>query len=196
MKDFCKWLGVNEKIAKLVVWLFIGMAFLIVTNIMLESIGLPYYKITIDNLLKINNSKLIQFVSAWTMCFLNFYSMVLVVFRIKEFKKIFPYSVLYLVLNVIVSELFGYVIVQIYIPVFICLFCYFYSSKNWKYLLYGLCSYLLNVFIQYVLYLYKLRFIEITNADYFIRFITSFDFLILISVIILIKEIYIKSKKR
>ena len=84
----------------------------------------------------------------------------------------------------------------IYIPIFICLFCYLYSNKNWKYLLYGLGAYVFNVLIQYILYLYKLRFVEITNTDYFIRFITSFDFLIVVFVIILIKEIIKKNKER
>ena len=49
MKDFVKWLGVNEKIAKVVVWLLIIMVMLILTNTMLESLGFPYYKITYDS---------------------------------------------------------------------------------------------------------------------------------------------------
>lgn len=39
MKEFCKWLGVSEKFAKLVICLFVVMAFIVMTNIMLESIG-------------------------------------------------------------------------------------------------------------------------------------------------------------
>ena len=196
IKDFCKWLGVSEKIAKLVIWLFIGMCFLIVTNVMLESIGLPYYKITVDNLSKLNSNKIVEFISAWLMCFLNFYSMVLIVFRTKEFKKILPYSLLYLALNAIISELFGYVAAQIYIPLFICIFCYIYSKKNWRYIFYSLGSYVFNVLIQYVFYMYKLRFVEITNSDYFIRFLASIDFLIVMFLIIFIKEIIMKKKKR
>ena len=107
IKDFCKWLGVSEKIAKLVIWLFIGMCFLIVTNIMLESVGLPYYKITVDNLAKINFGKVIDYVFACIISLLNFYSMIFLIFRIKEFKKIFPYSILYIILNIIFVNLFG-----------------------------------------------------------------------------------------
>ena len=54
MKDFCKWLGVNEKIAKVVVWVFIFMISLIIINTALESIGLPFYKLTVANLSKVN----------------------------------------------------------------------------------------------------------------------------------------------
>lgn len=54
MKEFCKWLGVSEKFAKVVVWIFIAMVLLIITNSMLESVGLPYYKLTIENLSKID----------------------------------------------------------------------------------------------------------------------------------------------
>lgn len=196
MKDFCKWLGVNEKVAKLIVWLFIGMSFLIVTNIMLESIGLPFYKITVDNLAKINTNKALEVLSAWLMSFFNFYSIVLLVFRTKEFKKIFKYAILYLVLNAIINQLFGYVVAQIYIFLFIILFCYFYSKKNWKYALYGLISILVNIFIQFICYLYKLRFINIENVSYFVNFITSIDYLIIVFVIIFIKELIIKNKER
>ena len=46
MKDFVKWLGVNEKVAKAIVWLLIIMVTLIIFNMGLESLGFPYYKIT------------------------------------------------------------------------------------------------------------------------------------------------------
>ena len=36
MKDFCKWLGVSEKFAKIVIWLFIIMTMLIIFNIAFE----------------------------------------------------------------------------------------------------------------------------------------------------------------
>lgn len=52
MKEFCKWLGVSEKFAKVVVWLFIIMSMLIIFNSAFESIGLPYYKLTVENLSK------------------------------------------------------------------------------------------------------------------------------------------------
>lgn len=196
MKDFCKWLGVSEKIAKLVVWLFIGMAFLIVTNIMLESIGLPYYKITVDNLSNIDTNVLIEYVSAWLMCFLNFYSITLLVFRVSELKNMFKYALLYLILNALINELLGYFAVQIYIPIYIVLFCYFYSKKNWKYSLYGIVSLIINSFVQYICYLYKLRFIDYENINHLVKSITSIDFLVIMFVVIFVKEIIIKKKKK
>ena len=65
MKEFCKWLGVSEKFAKVVVWIFIIMSMLIVTNIMLESVGLPYYKLTVENLSKIDYPKMFEYLLAW-----------------------------------------------------------------------------------------------------------------------------------
>ncbi len=105
MKDFCKWLGVSEKFAKIVIWLFIIMTFLIITNIMLESIGFPYYKITIENLSKIDYPKILEYLISWILALLNFYTVIFLVFPIKDFKKIFKYSILYLVLNILVFNL-------------------------------------------------------------------------------------------
>ena len=57
MKDFIKWLGVNEKVAKVVVWLLIIMTSLIIVNAALESLGFPHYAITYDNLKRIGNDE-------------------------------------------------------------------------------------------------------------------------------------------
>lgn len=199
MKDFCKWLGVNEKVAKLIVWLFIGMSFLIVTNIMLESIGLPFYKITVDNLAKIEHNELISFVLSCILSVLNFYSVVLLVFRTSEYKKIFKYAILYLLLNILITNIFtgniGNIILQVFIFVYILMFCYLYSNKNKKFILYGICSYVINVFIQFICYLYKLRFIDYSKMNGIGRFLTSIDFLIIIFTIVYIKEIIIKRKE-
>jgi len=113
IKDFCKWLGVSEKVAKLVVWLFIGMAFLIVTNIMLESVGLPYYKITVDNLSKIDTNVIVDYLFNWTLIVLNFYSMIFLIFRANKFGKILPYSIIYLILNILIKNTLGSIAVQI-----------------------------------------------------------------------------------
>src|SRR5574344_1996099 len=94
MKDFCKWLGVNEKIAKIVVWLFIFMAMLIIFNTALESLGFPYSKITIENLDRLNYSKVLEYLSNWIMIFLNFYSMIFLIFRTSQFKMVFKYSLI------------------------------------------------------------------------------------------------------
>ena len=56
MKDFIKWLGVDEKIAKVAVWALIIMVLLIIFNTFLDSIGVPYYKLSVENLSKINTN--------------------------------------------------------------------------------------------------------------------------------------------
>ena len=72
MKDFLKWLGVNEKVAKVAIWLFIMTVCMIVFNTALDSLGLPYYKITADNLQKINSHKVFEYLASYLMVLLNF----------------------------------------------------------------------------------------------------------------------------
>lgn len=195
MKDFCKWLGVNEKVAKLIVWLFIGMSMLIIFNVALESMGLPFYKITVDNLAKLSYNKIFDYLLNWIIILLNFYSMVLMVFRVREFKNILPYSILYLVLNIFVTETTNGIIANAFVPLFICIFCYFYSNKNWKYVLYGIASLVINTFIQYICYLYKIRFIDFNNISYLNKFLSSIDFFIIMFILIFIKEKILKKRK-
>ena len=64
---------------------------------MLESIGFPSYAITYENITKIDVNKFIDVIIACLVTFLNFYAMILLVFKVKEAKKIFKYAVLYLV---------------------------------------------------------------------------------------------------
>ena len=84
MKDFCKWLGVNEKFAKVIVWIFIIMSMLIVFNSAFESMGMPYYKLTVENLSKIDYPKVFDYGISWIVALLNFYAMVFLIFPIKE----------------------------------------------------------------------------------------------------------------
>lgn len=196
MKDFCKWLGVSEKFAKIVIWLFIIMTFLIITNIMLESMGLPYYKLTIENLSKIDYPKILEYLISWILALLNFYTMVFLIFPIKDFKKIFKYSILYLVLNILVFNLFGNGVLQIFIPIFIIIFSYLYSNKNKKYILYSIIGYVVPILVQFVCYLYKVRFIDFININGFNKLLTSLDYLIFMFIIILVKEVVIKDKKK
>lgn len=196
MKEFCKWLGVSEKFAKVVVWIFIIMAFLIVTNIMLESVGLPYYKLTVENLSKIDYPKMFEYLLAWIATLLNFYTMIFLIFPIKDFNKIFKYSILYLILNIIVFNLFGNGALQIFIALFIMIFSYLYSNKNKKYILYGMITCIVSAFVQFVCYLYKIRFIDYTDINNLNRILVSLDYVLLMFIIILIKEIIIKSKNK
>jgi len=78
---------------------------------------------------------------------------------------------------------------------FVVWFCYFYSSKNWKYIFYGVGSYVFGVFIQFLTYLYKIRFIDYTEVGPLNRFLISIDFFIVMFVIIFIKEVVVRKKK-
>ena len=196
MKDFCKWLGVSEKFAKVIVWVFIIMSMLIVLNVAFESIGLPYYKLTVENLSKIDYPKVFECLLTWLLTLLNFYAMIFLVFPIKDFDKIFKYSILYLILNIIVFNLFGNGALQIFIVLFIIIFSYLYSNKNKKYILYGVISCIVSMFAQYICYLYKARFIEFASLDALNRFLTSLDYVLLMFIIILVKDIIIKNKNK
>lgn len=195
MKEFFKWLGVNEKIAKVLVWVLILMAFLIMTNAMLESIGAPYYKLTIENLSNIKYNELLNYLFAWIMTVLNFLTIVLLVFRVKDFTKLFKYSLVYLVLNIIFVAFFGYATSQAFIAIFILLFCFFYSGKNWKYIFYGLGSLILNTDVQYLSYIYKIQFIDYTICSSVQRLVLSLDFYLIMSLIILMKELFFKKRR-
>ena len=194
MKEFCKWLGVDEKIARVVVWIAIFMIMLIIVNAALESVGLPFYRITVENLSKLNYGIVVNRIFQSIITLLNFYTIIFLVFRIKEFKKILPYSILYVILNYLFGSI-GYVYAQIFIPVFLIIFCYFYSGKNIKVALFGIISLIFNAVVQYLCYLYKLRFIDYKKLTIFNQVLTSIDFFIIMFTIILVKEIYIKNKK-
>lgn len=173
MKDFFEWLGVNEKVAKVVIWIFVIMVMIISTNMLFESIGLPYYKITYDNLVTGTYSKAGSVILNCLVALLNFYCIIFLVFRVKEFKKIFKYSLLYLVLNVLVNTVFGYGVLQVFIAGYIVVFCYLYSNRNWKYALYGVIALIVDLVIQGLDYMYKVRFIDYSAVDGMTRFILS-----------------------
>lgn len=194
MKEFLKWLGVNEKVAKVVIWLAVIMGFLIMTNALLDSLGLPYYKITVDNLVKIKTYKVFEYLTAWMVIFLNFYTIIFLIFRVKEFKKILPYSLVYLFCDVLVTGTMGVGIAQIYILIFILGFCYFYSGKKVKYILYGLISLITNTVIQYIWFTYKASSINIAELNSTTKTILTLDFFIIMTIIILVKEIYLRQR--
>jgi len=194
MKDFLKWLGVNEKVAKAIIWIFVIMLFLILTNLMLESIGFPYYKITYENLSNVNTTKALEYLLSWITSTLSFYSVVLLVFPVKDTKKIFKYCLLFLVLNGIIRAVFDSAVNQVFIAVYIVAFCYFYSKKNWKYILYGLMSLIANTFIQGIWYMSKARFIDYASLSQMTKSMLSLDYFIIIALVILVKEIWLKKR--
>ena len=194
MREFLKWLGVNEKVAKVAIWLFVIMVCLIITNTLLDSIGLPYYKITVDNLVKINANKVVNYVSSIIIALLNFFTMALIVFRVKDIKKMLPYAVLYLFANFLVSLLDNYIAMQIFIIIYFLLFCYLFSGKKPKYILYGIISYILGIFIQFIWFTYKASNIDIGAIDNGTKMILTMDFFIIMLMIILAKEIYLKKR--
>ena len=195
MKEFLKWLGVNEKIAKLAIWLFIITVCMIVFNTALDSLGLPCYMITVDNLVKINTYKVLEYVTAYFTSLVNFYAVIFLVFRIKEFKKVFPYSILYLLLNTVVNISFGYSASQVFIILYIIIFCYLFSGKQAKYIMYAIISYIFNIVIQYIWYLYKIKYINFSEINKATQTILSLDLIIIMSIIILAKEIYLKKRR-
>lgn len=194
MKDFIKWLGVDEKIAKVAVWALIIMVLLIIFNTFLDSIGVPYYKLSVDNLSKINTNIILEYLCGWIMAFLNFMSIVLLVFKVKDTKKLLKYAFLYLILNVLINLISNYTISQIFIIGFIILFCYFFSGKKWKYILFAICSILINFLLQYVSYVYKLQFIDYNNITYLKRLLLSIDYYMILAFLIIVKEIYLRKR--
>ena len=194
MKEFIKWLGVNEKIAKVVVWIMIIMIMLILTNAMLDSIGFPHYQITYKNLKQIDESVALDTISSLIICFLNFMCTVLLVFRVKDVKQISKYAVLYTFLNWIINSTLNYALSQVFIFLFVVLFCFFYSGRKWKYLLYGVISLVINTAIQGVVFLYKMDMINFAKISDSTRAIISIDYFIIMGIIILVKEIYLKKR--
>lgn len=195
MKEFFKWLGVNEKIAKIVVWILIMMVCLIIINVFLESIGAPYYGLTVDNLTKTNENNIFVFISAAIVTLLGFYSIVLLVFDLKHYKQIFKYALLYTILDSFIVGQFDYVVSQIFIVLYILTFCYLYSNKKWEYIFYGIASFVINTIVQYIWYLYKARFLEFSDIGETNRLLVSIDFYIIMFIIILIKELYFKKRR-
>lgn len=194
MKDFIKWLGVNEKVAKVAVWMLIILVTLIIINTALNSLGFPHYAITYDNLKEVEINEVFNFLSSIVVCILNFYAIVLLIFRINNAKQLFKYAIVYMVLNCLISATLGYVAVQIFIFLFFIIFSYLYSGKNWKYLLYGLGAILVNIFIQGIAYYFKANFIDISEISRFTRSLLSIDYFIIIGIIIVVKEIYLRKR--
>jgi hypothetical protein len=195
MREFIKWLGVNEKIAKIAICIFIFMIFFITTNAMLDSLGFSNYKITYENLKNVN-SKTLDYISSWLVSFISFYLTVLLVFSIKDFKKILKFALLFVLGNILTSILFNYVGVQIYIVLFIPLFCFFYSDKKLIYTAYGLISLIFNAVMQYMFYSFKLSGIDLVNLNETTKNILGIDYIITMIVIILIKEIYMNKLRK
>jgi len=194
MKEFFKWLGVNEKVAKVAVWTLITMTSLIIINAFLESINVPYYKITVDNLSKIDSGIAIEYIISWIMVILTFILTTALVFGAKKIVSLAKYSLLYLPLNVLAVEITNYAVSQIFIIMIISLFCYMYSGKKFRYILYSLGSIMFNMIIQGICYLYKARFVDFTSLSQINKFITGLDYYIIMIVIIIAIEI-IKKKK-
>lgn len=155
MKKFIKWLGVNEKVAKIAVWLLIIMVSLIIINTALASLGFPNYQLTYNNLVNINVSKILNIIFSWIISFLNFYSIISLVFKVNKSKDMFKYAILYLVLAIMIQGLTNYVISQIFILGYILIFCFKYSDNNWKYIIYGIGALLVNTIAQYICYIYN-----------------------------------------
>lgn len=194
MKDFIKWLGVNEKVAKVAVWMLIIMVFLIVINTALNSLGFPHYAITYDNLKEINLGKIINIISDCIVCILNFYAILLLIFRVTKTKKLFKWAIFYMIIDWIIFKFVGYGASQIFIFIFFILFPYLYSKRNLKYMLYGFGALMVNTVIQGITYYFKVSFIDVTSISKLTRAILFSDYFIIMAIIILVKEIYLRKR--
>lgn len=194
MKDFIKWLGVNEKVAKVAVWMLIFMVFLIVINTALNSLGFPHYAITYDNLKNINFNENTDTMFDYLVCFLNFYAIILLIFDIKEAAKLFKWAMFYMIIDLLIFKAFNYMASQIFIFLFFIIFPYFYSKKKLKYSLYGLLALLLNTILQGISYYFKASLIDLTSLNMFMKFLLFSDYFIIIGIIILVKEVYLKKR--
>lgn len=93
-----------------------------------------------------------------------------------------------------INTLYGYVGAQLFIIIFDGIFFYMYSNKNVKYLLYFLISIVANVILQYVWYLTKAQFINLTEHTGASYAVLGLDFFVFMAMIIIAKEIYIKKR--
>lgn len=194
MKDFIKWLGNNEKVGKVIVWLLIIIIALIILNTTLMSLGLPHYQITYKSLTQISSTKSLDFVISVVVAALNFISVLLLVFRIKDIKAILLVTIPYLVLNYIIYHTCNYVIFQLYIIIFSCIFCYFYSNKKPKYIFYYIIAFVIAAIVQGIWYTLKVQFIDYDKLNYLTKSILTLDYFIIMGIIILVREIYLRKR--
>ena len=50
MEECTKWLGINNKLAKIITWILIIMIMIIIINTALEGVGFPQYQLTYANI--------------------------------------------------------------------------------------------------------------------------------------------------
>ena len=93
-----------------------------------------------------------------------------------------------------IQGLTNYVISQIFILGYILIFFFKYSYNNWKYIIYGIGALLVNTIAQYICYIYKIRLIDFSSINQATKTILSLDYFIIIGIIILVKEIYLKKR--
>lgn len=194
MKEFLKWLENNENIEKVIVWLLIITIGLIILNTTLMSLGLPHYRITTDNIVEFSTGNVADFIFNCVMSILNFYSIMLLIFRITEIKKMFKFAILYLILNTLIIENIGYIALQIFIFLYCIIFPYLYSKKNKKYLALGLLSLVFNTVVQSVWYLIKAQLVNYNQLNAITQSVLSCDYFIIMFIIILVKEIFLKKR--
>lgn len=197
MKDFIKWLGVNEKVAKLAIWLLIFMITLIIINSCLESIGMPYYKVTIENLSKIKTNSLINYLCNLILSITNFTLTILLAVRTRRIKELIPYILIYAVISTIVVGYTGYGVTQILIFAFTMYTIIKFSEKPIKGIYKGLIAIVINTIVQYICcYAFKFKYMEITKIEGLNYLLTSLDSFLILLVMIIVKELYLYKRER
>ena len=194
MKEFCKWLGVNEKIAKLVILIFIIMIFLVATNAMLESIGVPHYQITVDNVMKVNYNMIADGFASFVVAVLGFYAIVLLVFKLDKLKLISKWLPVYLIVNYVLYSIGNGAILDIFIIIYLCFLGYACSNKNIKYIFYIIYSLVFNALVQYIWFSFKVKQLDFSSLAYATKFFLGIDYFIIMLIIIFIKN-YIERKR-
>ena len=137
-----------------------------------------------------------NYICALIVSLLNFYSIVFLVIRIKEFKKILPYSVIYIVILAIINNKIPAGVEQLLVPCLNCCLLYFIANKNKRYILYGVLSMVINIVVQYLCYyLFKVKYLNAISIKGLNYLLSSIDYFIVMFFIILVKEVYLKYKK-
>ena len=160
----------------------------------MESIGLPYYAITYENLKNIGVNRIMETILDCSISILNFYVTVLLVFSFKETKSILKYAISYMLISWLIYATIGYLASQVFIISYIVLFCYYYSNKNKKYILYGMLAMFINLIIQGIAYQYKIKLIDYESLNRIAQVLLSTDYFIIMIIIILVKEIYLRKR--
>ena len=82
----------------------------------------------------------------------------------------------------------------IFTIIYVLSFCYFYSNKNKKYILYGIASFVVNTVIQGIWYSIKIKTLDYSSLNELTKMVLYLDYFIIMAMVILVKELYLKKR--